>query len=656
MRKPGPIHQFTCTWKSGWGLVVLFQLLSLNIFAQCPTNLDFEGGTLDGWTCYTGYTELGPGGTNEIFLIPISHPVVDRHTLLTANPGDGVDRYGGFPVNCPNGSRHSIKLGNSFGGAQAEGMSYQFTIPATANKFSLIYNYAVVFQDPGHSVDAQPRMQVEVMNITDDSAIISCSSFSFVADNSLPGFQISTATAPGATPVLYRDWSSNTINLDGFEGKTIRFFVKTADCTEQAHFGYAYFDVQTGCSSTLDGALFCKDDTAVNVKAPIGYQQYQWFNSSLTQNLGNDQILHIAPPPPSGTIVAVEVTPYPGYGCKDTIFQKLDTTSLSTQADAGPDQTSCNQASVLLGTSATAGWNHSWFPATDLNDPNIANPVATPSRFTEYVLTVSSGQGGCVSKDTVRISTQTVNDTLNLNGKLLYCSGDPSGAVLSVALADSIQWFKDNRPLGIADQTQLIVQESGTYHALLFDDNCPLPFPTNSYSVQVDFPTPGIRYPEVEAAINFPVQLESRTISNDITWSPATSLDDAHSSRPYFRGIDPQLYTIRMVTPSGCETVDTQYVKTVKKIAIYVPTMFTPNGDGRNDFLRPLLLGFRKINYFRVYNRWGKLLFESQNDLPGWNGILQDAEQGPQSLVWVIEAVDIDGKTHFRRGTTILMR
>ncbi|MEI2749533.1 MAG: T9SS type B sorting domain-containing protein [Ferruginibacter sp.] len=210
--------------------------------------------------------------------------------------------------------------------------------------------------------------------------------------------------------------------------------------------------------------------------------------------------------------------------------------------------------------------------------------------------------------------------------------------------------------MGIADQTQLIVQESGTYHALLFDDNCPLPFPTNSYSVQVDFPTPGIRYPEVEAAINFPVQLESRTISNDITWSPATSLDDAHSSRPYFRGIDPQLYTIRMVTPSGCETVDTQYVKTVKKIAIYVPTMFTPNGDGRNDFLRPLLLGFRKINYFRVYNRWGKLLFESQNDLPGWNGILQDAEQGPQSLVWVIEAVDIDGKTHFRRGTTILMR
>ncbi|MEI2749534.1 MAG: hypothetical protein V9E88_12320 [Ferruginibacter sp.] len=102
----------------------------------------------------------------------------------------------------------------------------------------------------------------------------------------------------------------------------------------------------------------------------------------------------------------------------------------------------------MLGTSATAGWNHSWFPATDLNDPNIANPVATPSRFTEYVLTVSSGQGGCVSKDTVRISTQTVNDTLNLNGKLLYCSGDPSGAVLSVALADSIQWFKDNRPLG----------------------------------------------------------------------------------------------------------------------------------------------------------------------------------------------------------------
>src|SRR5688572_21794055 len=111
----------------------------------CPANIDFETGTFDGWSCYIG-SSGAINGQNRISLSP-SRPIPGRHTMYSTNPGDGIDEYGGFPVNCPNGSGRSIKLGNNRAGTEAEGISYQFTIPANQDVYSLIYHYAVVFQD-----------------------------------------------------------------------------------------------------------------------------------------------------------------------------------------------------------------------------------------------------------------------------------------------------------------------------------------------------------------------------------------------------------------------------------------------------------------------------------------------------------------------------
>ena len=103
--------------------------------------------------------------------------------------------------------------------------------------------------------------------------------------------------------------------------------------------------------------------------------------------------------------------------------------------------------------------------------------------------------------------------------------------------------------------------------------------------------------------------------------------------------------------------MDTQYVRTKKKIEIYVPTIFTPgNSDGLNDYLRPNLMGIVKVNSFRVYNRWGKLLYQMQSDRPGWDGRINGQLQEMQTVVWMIEAIDVDGNLHKRKGTTVLMR
>jgi gliding motility-associated-like protein len=57
-----------------------------------------------------------------------------------------------------------------------------------------------------------------------------------------------------------------------------------------------------------------------------------------------------------------------------------------------------------------------------------------------------------------------------------------------------------------------------------------------------------------------------------------------------------------------------------------------------------------------VYDRWGKMLFQSQTERPGWDGRINGVKQETKTVVWMVEAVDVDGVTHREQGTTILLR
>jgi gliding motility-associated-like protein len=572
--------------------------------------------------------------------------------MLSSYPGNGNDPYGGFPMNCPNGSGHSIKLGNDLGGGEAEGISYDFVVPAGQNNYSLIYYYAVIFQDPNHLEFQQPRMVIEITNIT-DNILIGCSSFTWIPFGTiLPGFFESTN--PGSnTPVWCKDWTAVSINLDNMAGKTIRLFFKTADCTFQRHFGYALIDVNSECGGDFVGATYCPDDTAVNVTAPYGYQTYTWYNSTFTTVLGTSQTITLSPPPPSGSTIAVELVPYNGFGCVDTLIAQLMDT-LTIRANAGIDKISCNSEPVQLGELPRAGWIYQWSPAGGLTSSNISNPFASPSATTNYVLTVKHDGGGCVDRDTVVVNASIIDNSLQLLGKESYCIGSGDSAVLLVQPSARIEWYRDNTLVGV-DQTKFPVTFSGTYHAKIFNnDGCSLE--TEDKSILVDKPKPGIAYPVEYAVENLPLILQARQFGTSAVWDPPTSLDDPSSFSPIFKGLYEQLYTITITTSTGCTTVDTQLVKTIKSVEIYVPTAFTPNGDGLNDVLRPVLLGVKQLHFFRVYDRWGQIVFETKTSHLGWDGTLRGSKQSSQVYVWIMEGVGVDGRTYSKKGSSVLIR
>ncbi len=155
---------------------------------------------------------------------------------------------------------------------------------------------------------------------------------------------------------------------------------------------------------------------------------------------------------------------------------------------------------------------------------------------------------------------------------------------------------------------------------------------------------------------NYPLPLKARQFGVSALWSPATYLNSASGFNPVFNGPTEQVYTVEITTMAGCVTVDTQVVKTVKSVEILVPKAFTPNRDGKNDYLRPILLGVKQLNYFKIFNRWGQLIYETKNDQPGWDGRLKGILQSTQVFVWVAEGLGVDNRVYIKKGTSVLIR
>ncbi|MCB0777521.1 MAG: hypothetical protein KDB99_14510, partial [Chitinophagaceae bacterium] len=381
-------------------LVFAFVLSIRNANAQggiCPPNLDFEKGDFTGWQCYRGLVIATPDGENELQLNPTAPLGV--HTMITAGSG-GADHFGGFPVSCPNGSRHSVKLGDIYGGHQAEAITYTFTVPASG-QFSITYNYAVVLNNPHHLENEQPRFRARVIDVVSGSEI-DCVSFDFVASSSLPGFKIS----PVDPDVIYKDWTPVTIDLSDYAGKTIRLEFITSDCTKNIHFGYAYVDVNSNCSNTFAAASLCEGDPFLTLTASYGFAHYAWYaNNDYSIQVADTQTYYINPAPPASTTYAVIVTPYPGYGCVDTFYAPMTRVSKPEPAAGTDREVWCNQT-IQLGGPPNISYSYLWTPADNLNNPTAADPtlinyIYTPKRFK---LSVTDNKTGCVTKDSVLIT------------------------------------------------------------------------------------------------------------------------------------------------------------------------------------------------------------------------------------------------------------
>lgn len=375
-------------------LIIVFFFMLIKVQAQtCPENIGFEDGTLKNWQCYVG--SISRAG--DITVAP-SPPVTGRHTIFKYALNQ-LDPYGQFPVTCPNGSLYSLKLGNDGTGAQAERVSYTFTVPNN-QIYSIIYNYAVVFQNPDHADYEQPKFTARVFDVASNQ-YISCGSFEFVASSGLPGFQQSSYGGS----VFYKPWAPITINLLGYAGKTLRLEFTTNDCTRGGHFGYAYIDVNENCASPITGNTYCAGTSVLKMSAPAGFKEYYWYNDNFSQVLGTSNILTVSPAPPDGTHYALRIVPFPNLGCEDTLYTTINALKDVLTLKVQDTIVGCALGISLKTNTITAGSspNLTFSYFTDADAQNfVPDPTNITTNGTYYIK--AENAGGCTAIKPVFVS------------------------------------------------------------------------------------------------------------------------------------------------------------------------------------------------------------------------------------------------------------
>jgi gliding motility-associated-like protein len=222
-------------------------------------------------------------------------------------------------------------------------------------------------------------------------------------------------------------------------------------------------------------------------------------------------------------------------------------------------------------------------------------------------------------------------------------------------------WDMGNNTYSNAFHSTATYAKAGNRHIRLtaVQQYCPA-YPTSMDSTfDIQFPIPAMRHPSVSAYSGQTTPLTGRQFPGyRYQWLPSRGIDFPTTASPDFNYQVTQDYIINLISPAGCITPDSMLVRVFDPglVNIMVPKSFTPNGDGINDILYPYLSGMKSFNYFKVFNRFGQLMFQTNNPDRGWNGTMNGTPQPMAIYIWVAAGITNDGNPIEKRGETLLLR
>jgi gliding motility-associated-like protein len=529
----------------------------------CPANIDFEYGNFTNWTCFTGVV-ITPGNNTNAIIVNPSPPTVNRHEIIPASTPSLIDPYGLFPINPPDGSGYAVKLGNDINGAEAERISYQINVPSNSVDASITYRYAVVLQDPGHPAYQQPRFSAKLLDVL-TGTYLPCATYEYISTSVIPGFNDS----PLNDSIKYKNWASVYINLSHYAGQSLILEFTTEDCAPGGHWGYAYIDVGD-CNISANVEYHCSPNQAI-FTAPPGFQYYNWWNSTFSTLLGTGENMTLTSPPAPGTMVHVEVIPYNGFGCSDTLDVPL--TLNIPAANAGPDKPFCIGTTASIGSAPVSGMSYSWSPANFLSNPAIASPIANPPVSTSYAVTVTNNSTGCFAVDTVNV-TVNPKPIPGFNPGPAQCLAGNSFTFTNTSTISagslSYAWnFGDG-----SSSTQVNPVHSyanaGTYSVKLIvtsNSGCKDSIVHNAVTVNSN---PVVKTSN-DASIcrGNSVQLQT-TGALSYTWTPASNLSCSDCSNPIAAPLTSVNYIVKGIDIAGCPGYDTVAITVFQPIGIGV--------------------------------------------------------------------------------------
>ena len=319
----------------------------------------------------------------------------------------------------------------------------------------------------------------------------------------------------------------------------------------------------------------------------------------------------------------------------------------------------CEGASVVLSSSVSQSYQ--WYKyGVAIAGANGRTFTAT----TEGVYTVSKiSTSGCTAVQSggidVKVVIRPVAPLISAD-KMFFCEGD--SAVLNSTFSSGLQWYRDGLVITGATSARYVIKQGGSYAALAINDNgCRSPFSEAISIKMVDLPVTPIL--TIKGTTQFCAD-ESRllqvNVPNGLTinWYKNGILINAYS-KDTLRVSTAAEYTVKFLNSNGCLSLVSNKIVTeigCSTTGIYIPDVFTPNGDAINDIIKPVCVGIAKFKFFKIYNRWGNILFETTDESKGWDGRFRGQIQPADSYIWLVEGTDTNGKEIRKTGTLNLIK
>jgi gliding motility-associated-like protein len=426
------------------------------------SNIGFETGDFSNWIETDGSATEGCATAQHPVYFPNS--ALSNSTLNSAAQHritrSGVDAIGGFKKVCPGLEGHSLRIGdstktmrrhNANTGIVTNGASIeqQFLVTKTNSLFT--YYYAVVLEASGHAPSQQPTFRVDAFD--KNGGRILCGEYLVVASGAIPGFvnagpyddpNDAFPLDPSDPDVYYKTWTPVFIDLSQYIDSSITVRFTVMDCSEGAHFGYAYVDAVcqpleiTGNSSVCNGGQ-------ITLHAPQGGATYKWMVKGNSSSIGHLDSLVVNPSTP--TTYQCEIVSV--AGCI-TLLEKLITPEAKPVISTiSGDLNICTGEIINLTSTGISDTLSPW---------KSSNPAVASIDKTGKVTGLTAGNttitfkslGGCTRDTLLTVSVSAV-----VTGTTSFCKG------LTTHLTNITQSPDATTPWTSADTTIATVNNSG---------------------------------------------------------------------------------------------------------------------------------------------------------------------------------------------------
>ncbi len=288
---------------------------------------------------------------------------------------------------------------------------------------------------------------------------------------------------------------------------------------------------------------------------------------------------------------------------------------------------------------------------TTLNSRNPNKIYNTPGSYTIFLKVKGNG---CSDSTFKEIDVYPIPDALAW-GDTLLCEGD--SVQLFASGGENYEW---DPPKELNDH-------------LIYN---PIAYPvfTVDYEVTVTDTNGCLDYDTVSIIVQNPIEIDlddlvlivgdTLTLSKayggkgaKYKWIPSEGLSCDTCPRPKLTALESGMYTVIITDSNNCfETSNSFYLEVEDKYTLDVPEAFTPNGDGVNDVIYVRGWGIKELITFKIFNRWGELIFESNDLSVGWDGTYKGELQGVETFAYYVEALTYGNTVLTKKGNINLLR